>query len=337
MFKKYSKGLVIGKFMPFHKGHEYLINFAKEYCEHLFVIVDCLKDQTIDPITRKTWIESTIPNITVIALDTFMPQDPSECSDFWDIWRNAILSRTGKIDVLVAAMDYGWKLSQELNCETIILDVARNGINISATEIRHNTFKHWNYLTNIVKQDYVKKICLIGPESTGKSTISKKLAQKYETVFVPEFAINIINHQNGNFYENNIIPIIQGQLNSEKNMALNSNKIMFCDSDFITTLTWAKFLFNYENLELEKFLLQKYQNNYDITFLLYPDTKWVHDTHRNVVKNSQDLEFRLQMFHMMEQLLIKFNRKYIVLKGDYSIKEQLIHEYIHHNYSLFNE
>ena len=88
MFKKYPKGLVIGKFMPFHKGHEYLINFAKEYCDHLFVIVDCLKDQTIDPITRKTWIESTIPNITVIALDTFMPQEPSECSDFWEIWKN---------------------------------------------------------------------------------------------------------------------------------------------------------------------------------------------------------------------------------------------------------
>ena len=125
MFKKYPKGLVIGKFMPFHKGHEYLINFAKEYCDHLFVIVDCLKDQTIDPITRKTWIESTIPNITVIALDTFMPQDPSECSDFWDIWRNAILSRTGKIDVLVAAMDYGWKLSEELKEENskILLEI----------------------------------------------------------------------------------------------------------------------------------------------------------------------------------------------------------------------
>ena len=50
----------------------------------------------------------------------------------------------------------------------------------------------------------MKKVCLIGPESTGKSTIAENLAKKYDTVYIPEYAKAIINHQNGQFYEHNV-------------------------------------------------------------------------------------------------------------------------------------
>ena len=103
---------------------------------------------------------------------------------------------------------------------------------------------------------------------------------------------------------------------------------MFCDSDFITTLTWAKILFNYENIELENFLKQKH-NNYFMTFLFYPDTTWIQDTHRQTSHSSN--EFRIHMFHIMENMLIKFNRPYIVLTGNYSDKENNILQFINNN------
>ena len=87
---KYKNGLVLGKFMPPHKGHEYLFRFAKEYCENLTIIVDCLKEQTISPELRKSWIEELVTGVNVIALNKFMPQSPNEIENFWEIWKQEI-------------------------------------------------------------------------------------------------------------------------------------------------------------------------------------------------------------------------------------------------------
>ncbi len=318
---KYKKGVVIGKFMPPHKGHEYLINFAKQYCEQLFVIVDCLKEQTISPEQRKSWLLAQIPNIEVIALKKYMPQDPSEHPDFWAIWRDTIIESVGQTDVLIAAMDYGWKLSEFLNCEFVQCDISRQSIPISATEIRNNPLKHWKYLMDSCKGHFLKKICIIGPESTGKSTIVSNLANEFNTVFVPEYAKAIIDSQNGQFCFNNVEQTALAQVRSEKALEFMTNKIMFCDSDVITTMCWSNILFNkMPNILHQIACTQKY----DITYLLYPDTPWIYDSHRNITSNLHTNEFRINMFNMMEQLLIKYNRKYVVVKGDFNHKQLFI-------------
>lgn len=320
----YKNGLVIGKFMPPHKGHEYLFRFAKQYCENLTIVVDCLEEQTISPELRKEWIEELITGVNVIALKDFMPQDPSKVENFWEIWKNTLYEVAGKPDVLIASMDYGWELSRQLECEFVPLDIARQSIPISSTDIRSNPFMYWNFIIESARGYFLKKICFIGPESTGKSTIAKNLAQQLNTVYIPEYAKVIIEKQKNKFYEKNVKEVAYAQIRTEKALERMTNKIMLCDSDVITTMAWSKELFDHIPTELED--IAKSQK-YNKTFLFFPDTPWVNAEHRNVA-DSSSLDFRLKMFHNMEDLLKKYNREYEVVYGDFPTKENTIKKYL---------
>lgn len=322
---KYKNGLVIGKFLPPHKGHEYLIRFAKECCEQLTVIVDCVDGQIIAPEIRKMWLEEVIHGIKVIALKDNMPQAPEEHSDFWNIWKNKIEEVSGKNDVLIASEHYGFNLAHVLNCDFIQCDINRYSIDISATTLKQNIYQHWDMLLPSARNHFMKKICLIGPESTGKSTIAKELSTKYNTIYVPEYAETLLKSQNGILYDHNMLEIAHIQKNKEKSLSYMTNKFMFCDSDCITTLVWANHLFNRQHTEIE-FIAE--HEHYDITFLLYPDTKWVFDEHRNLDSNSSSDIFRLTMFKQMESYLHKYNRNYQIIHGNFIHKKEQIINYV---------
>lgn len=321
---KYKNGLVLGKFMPPHKGHEYLFRFAKQYCDNLTIMVDCLKEQTISPELRKSWIEELITGVNVVALKKFMPQSPTEIENFWEIWKEEIYSTSGKPDVLIAAMDYGWELAKVLDCKFIPLDIARQSIPISATEIRENPFKNWDFIVESARGHFMKKVCFIGPESTGKSTIANKLANEFKTVYIPEYAEAIIKNQ-GDFFESNVKEVAFAQIRTEKALERMVNKIMFCDSDIITTMVWAEHLFGKFDIELYEIAQSQ---KYDMTFLFYPDTPWVEDEHRKVSNKSSENEFRFKMFSEMEKKLVAYKRPYKIIKGSFEEKELIIRNYI---------
>lgn len=323
--KKYQNCLVIGKFMPPHKGHEYMIRFAQEYAQNVHVVVDCLSSQTISPEQRKQWLEKQIANINVYALKKFMPQDPSETPEFWNIWKNSLYETLNgvKPDLVVAGMDYGWELAKTMNCDFIPVDMGRESIPISATMLRNNIYKHWDYLMDSVKGDYVKKICLLGPESTGKSTIGQKIANTINTVYIPEYAKTIIEKQKGQFFKHNVQEVALAQINSEKALAKFSNKSMICDSSALTTLLYSRILFNDNSLYLNNLVNN---HRYDLYCLFFPDTEFVDDIHRKVLDNPQAQ--RIKMFQDFKDELEKHQLPFVILTGNYETKEKQLLSYI---------
>ena len=314
----YKNCLIIGKFMPPHKGHEYMIRFAKNYAEDVHVVVDCLKEQTISPLKRKKWLED-ITGIKVYALDKCMPQDPNETEFFWDIWKSSLLNTLKlKPDLVIAAMDYGEDLAKTLGCDFIPIDIARETFPISATMLREDIFKNWDFLMDSVKPDFIKKICLLGPESTGKSTAGKKLAQRLNTVYVPEYAKSIIEKQ-GNFYKHNIEEIAIAQINTEKALARFTNKLMICDSSALTTLLYSEMLFN-ESPEYIKNMIKEHK--YDLYCLFYPDTDFVMAAHRNVLEKPEDK--RIVMFYRFKEELEKMNVQYKIIKGSFEKRDNIL-------------
>ena len=316
----YTQGLVLGKFMPPHKGHQYLFLFAKQHCKNLTIVVDCLANQTIPPELRKQWIEQLIPNVKVVALSENMPQQPEDNPDFWNIWKNTLIKAIGyQPDVLIAAMDYGWKLAEVLGCDFIPCDIERESIPISATEIRDDPMKHWDYIVPTAKPYFMKKVCLIGPESTGKSTCAKSLAQLFNTVHVPEYAKALITHQHGHFYRRNILPVAYAQTRSEKALEHMVNKVMICDSDVITTMTWSEILFgeltNFEHGALDELIRE---NSYHMTFLFDPTVEWVSDIHRQSLAEPE--KKRWEFFYKMQKSLEYYQRPYQIVTGDHAMR-----------------
>jgi HTH-type transcriptional repressor of NAD biosynthesis genes len=325
--KPYRKGLVLGKFMPMHKGHEYLIRFAQGFCEELTVVVDCLKDQTYSTSQRKKWIEEEIPGVKVVALQKEMPQDPSETADFWSIWKEAIFEAAGKPDVVVAAMDYGWTLAHHLGCEMVACDVSRKSLPISATQIREDTNSQWDWLCGSAKASLTKRLIFLGPESTGKTTLAQKMAQEEKTIYVPEYAKALIDRQHGEFFEHNVKSVLKAQRQSENVLAREDGPHIFCDSDALSTLIWSQTLFGHA--PEEAFQLSKRTGENTMTFLMTPETKWVEDSHRKVVGDkAKELDFRWKMFHEFEELLLNFKRPYLVVPGNFEEKEDFVRNWV---------
>jgi HTH-type transcriptional regulator, transcriptional repressor of NAD biosynthesis genes len=73
----------------------------------------------------------------------------------------------------------------------------RELVSISGTKIRENPYQHWDYLPEVVRPCFVKKVCIFGPESTGKSTLTKKLAEHFHTSYVHEYARPFLDLKNG--------------------------------------------------------------------------------------------------------------------------------------------
>ena len=171
-----------------------------------------------------------------------------------------------------------------------------------------------------LRQDKVNivKVVLFGPESTGKTTLSKQLAMHYESVWVPEYAREYLqdkwNHEQKTCQNSDLIPIAIGQMKIENKLSKKANRILICDTDLLETKVYSENY--YEGIvdaDLDKFAVI---NQYDMYFLTYIDTPWEPDDLRD--KPNQ----RKAMFDTFENALKKYKRPYTLLKGDQSTRLQ---------------
>ena len=161
----------------------------------------------------------------------------------------------------------------------------------------------------------VKKICFLGPESTGKSFMAKKMAEKYKTEFVPEVARELIT--SNHFNREDIIMIGRAQTERVFQKARKSDKILFCDTDLITTQIYSR---QYLKVvppvlyELEKMV------EYDQYFLFDTDVPWVSDGLRDL----GDEKNREEMYKIFKNELERRNIPFVKVQGDWEEREIIV-------------
>lgn len=126
--------------------------------------------------------------------------------------------------------------------------------------------------------DKLIKIAVVGPESTGKSTISAQLADHYQTVWVPEFAREYCEKLTQPCTWEDEINMFRGQLQLENKLASKANRILICDTTFITVKIWSDHMFGQSPPEvLEKLPA----HSYDFYLLMNIDLPWEDDPLRD--------------------------------------------------------
>jgi NadR type nicotinamide-nucleotide adenylyltransferase len=173
-----------------------------------------------------------------------------------------------------------------------------------------------------VKSDCIK-VVLFGPESTGKTTLSRQLARHYNSVWVREFARQYLqnkwNNERKTCEPSDLLPIAKGQINLENELALKANKVLICDTDLLETKVYSE---SYYIGSCDPFLKEfAIKNSYDLYFLTYIDVPWEADDLRDKPKQ------RKEMFQAFESELIKYNKPYVLLKGS---KEERLKNAISH-------
>jgi len=157
----------------------------------------------------------------------------------------------------------------------------------------------------------IVKVVLFGPESTGKTTLSKQLARHYNTVWVPEYAREYLQDKWNNFRKtcenSDLLPIAKGQMKLENALAKKADKILICDTDLLETKVYSEEYYGgFVDPELEKAVNS---NTYDLYLLTNIDTPWEKDDLRDRP------EQRIEMFNAFENALKKHNRPYVLLNG----------------------
>ncbi len=152
----------------------------------------------------------------------------------------------------------------------------------------------------------LKRISITGPESTGKSVLAKRLAEHYNTSYVPEYARMYLKDIGTNYTMDDVLQIAKGQLFSEWQFVPLAKKVLFCDTDFLVTKIWCEVKFNACPAWIEQ---QFREHRYDLYLLCYPDLAWQPDPLR---ENPDDRDY---LFRLYEQELNKHGFRYAVVKG----------------------
>ncbi len=236
-----TRGLVIGKFYPPHRGHKFLIDTALAQVDHLDVLICARPEQTIPGKLRAQWLRETHPSANVRAIEDPGKDDDSE---FWAQYTVRFLGRAP--DVVFTSEAYGETFGRFLGCRHVMVDRERVHVAISARAIRAAPLRHWEYLEPCVRAYFAKRISIVGAESTGTTTLARDLAAHYRTVWVPEYGreyceqlqaagVDLWTYQ---WRSSEFAEIAHKQQETENNLAREANRILICDTDVLATGIW---------------------------------------------------------------------------------------------------
>lgn len=328
MAKKFKHGLILGKFMPLHNGHMYLVTNGIQQCENLTILVCTLEREPIPGYLRHKWMKHYCDNhpikgdtnINVVHINYDLPQEPSEHPQFWKIWTDIVLKHCPNIEVFLSSEDYGFEMAKHLNIEHVLVDKERVKAPISGTEIRNNPYKNWEFIYREARTYFLNRVYMLGPESTGKTEMCKRLSEHFEANWVPEYGRTLWERESGNIHYMDFFEIVIMQRNIESRMAANSigKQIMFCDTEVVTTKVFGDLMFpNYSevlNPFFDYHINQQIKDNTGHYFIMSPEgVEPVQDGTRNYL----DPEPRKKHFDLIVFELRRRNIPFTILTGSY--------------------
>lgn len=309
MEKRTTTGLVLGKFAPFHKGHQFLVESASGMVDKLYILVYDAKETTHIPLeTRVTWIRKIYPNAVVIAGHN-APTVEGNSSEVMKIQEDYIIKMLPeKIDLFFSSEWYGEHVSKALGATNILVDITRNNIPISATKVRTGEVPSHKFLHPVVNSDFVRKVVILGAESAGKTTLTRELAKEYNTEWVPEYGRDywIANHDDkGNLTAEQLVELAKTHRKNENEAFGKANRIIFIDTGATTTRQFCRDYGYSVPMELDT-MVHDERTRYDLFILCDIDIPYEDDgtrrgaenrkeTHRKVI---DDLTYRGIPYHV---------------------------------------
>lgn len=238
--------------MPPTVGHINLIRFTAWLASEVHVVVNT---QPGEPYVneRVVALEREINNIghgniTLHHINKTLPQAPEECDtpeDFWDMWHvllHGVGYRVG--DTLVASEEYGIPLSEYIGARFMPYDPDRELRWTKATDVRNDAYAYWHWMAPEFQKLIRPRITIFGAESTGKSTLSRGLADAVQGQWVYEYARPYLEMVGPEIDTQAMVNIWDGQLaaqNHANEIATDNDAFIIQDTDLFSTVGYWGF------------------------------------------------------------------------------------------------
>ncbi|MFH1047490.1 MAG: AAA family ATPase [Patescibacteria group bacterium] len=303
--KQFQTGVVVGKFYPPHRGHKYLIDTAIAQSERAVVLVTDTPNLEISAETRAEWLREIHPKTEVRVI-------PDICMDNDSIaWAKHTIDFLGYVpEAAFTSENYGIAWSEAMGCAHVCVDQARRTFPVSGTKVRSNPMANWEYLEPPVRAHYAKRVCLLGAESTGTSTLAKDLADHYNTAWVPEYgrfySDGKYTAQGSKWRTDEFVHIAEQQARTEDWLVRSANRVLICDTDPFATSIWHERYIGEPSPEVVAIADSRH---YDLYILTGDEIPFVQDGLRD------GEHIRHQMTRRFEQALNESGRGFIKVIG----------------------
>ena len=290
--KRFQRGLVVGKFCPFHLGHTHLLDAAARACDQL-IIISYTKPEFdgCAPPVRERWLHALYPDATVLVIDdaalTRLPGIPrtvphndadAELHREFVGWLCASVLGI-EVNAVFTSEDYGEGFAAALSVyfgqhvAHVSVDKARVAVPISGTRARAHLFSHRHFLPPLVYASMIRRVAILGAESSGKSTLAKALAARLETDWAPEFGRELWEEKGGALEFGDMLHIAQIQVEREAILCRDARNWLVCDTSPLTTWWYSIEMFGRADPQLTALA----ERPYDKVLLCAPDCPFEQD------------------------------------------------------------
>ena len=236
---KFGLGLVIGKFYPPHRGHKLLIDEAVAHSERAVVIVCAKPADTIPGDLRGRWLQEIHPTAQVMVIDDRYDENDSQ------VWAENTLRWLGRApDAVFTSEDYGDLYAELMGSKHVAVDKARGRVPISGTAIRNDPYAYWDFIEPPVRSWFAKRVCVVGAESTGTTTLAQALADEFQTNWVEEYgreySAEKLARNEAEWNTDEFAMIAREQTRREDEAARQANRVLICDTNAFATVLWHR-------------------------------------------------------------------------------------------------
>lgn len=288
MTRRFSRGLVIGKFCPLHLGHELLIRTALSQCDEVLLLSYSRPGfARCEPFERRRWFEARFadcPSLQwrVLGASDVLPHNDDDADVHRRFCGEQCVARFGCVpDAVFTSEGYGAGFAASLSAQFgrpvvhVPVDPARSRIPVSATALRAEPFANRAYVAPEVFASLVPRIGILGGESSGKTTLAHALAARLpDARLAEEYGRKRWVERGGHLVEGDLPLIARTQIEREARCALEDGcRCVIGDTTPLTTLFYCLEDFGRALPPLEEFATR----HYDLLVVCEPDFDFVQD------------------------------------------------------------
>ncbi|WP_308167525.1 AAA family ATPase [Catellatospora tritici] len=266
MSTRFGHGMVVGKFYPPHAGHHHLIRAAAAVCDEVTVVVAPARAESIPLELRLDWLRAEHADTPWVRFEGRYDDTRVDLADpaVWEahcaVFRDAVGGR--RVDAVFSSEGYGDELARRFDAVHVPVDPDRSAVPVSGSAVRADPVAHWDRLSPPVRGWFVRRVVVVGAESTGTTTMAAALAEHYRrrggiwarTRWVPEYGRELTERKldalravdpTATIFDvvwdrADFVEVARAQSAAEDAAAGQGSPLLFCDTDARATALWEE-------------------------------------------------------------------------------------------------